>query len=869
MTKQVLPNQPGIKVAAIEEATRLFDKFNDTSFDYPRDKSLADLFYEQTEKTPGNVALIYEDKEYTYASLNAISNQFADYLGQTYDIGPDDLVGVMLDRSEWMIIAVLGIIKAGGAYVPIDSDYPEDRINYIKEDSAYTVLVDAHELNRFKSSMAKYSIQNIKNGLKSFNLVYCIYTSGSTGKPKGVLVEHRNLVNLIWSQKEVYKMTPDERVLQFTTITFDPSAEQIFIAFLTGAALVVINKFTLLDIKAFEKYIIAKKVTHIHAVPAYLAELSIADMSCVKRVITGGESCLPALASKWSSQCTFINEYGPTETTVTSTEYVLDKGGNPYSFIPIGRPVANTQIHILNENKELVPFGEIGEIYIGGDGVTRGYLNRPELNAERFIQNPVKPGDRIYRTGDIGRWLPDGNIEYLGRIDDQVKIRGYRIELDEIRTVLEEHPKVSAAVVVARVISGDTKELIAYTIGTAKASELNAYLKSRLPAYMVPGYYVEMESWPLSSTGKVDKKVLPMPAEHYSERADFAEPGSELEKQLAVIWQKKLNLEQIGIDDNFFDLGGDSLAAIGTVGHINTVLGFNLNLATLYRLPTIRQLANKIETNDLFDIDPIVLLKEGTGTPLFIFPQWDSYPTVFDEFVKSYQGNNPLYGIIYTEDHEDFPYESLQEYVRFIIGHIKKLYPQGPYGVLGYSIGGRIIFEAAVQLQQDGNQLDMVAVISDSPPLRLKGLFLSREVRDAIMLLRKTKPGLKVKYLHRRLPRLIELVVKGKQDTQPVQLEVGTQNRINEIYLAYGTKQRYKGELLLIHEPSPDHGKPYEFQQPEVYRYSILPKLWYKYIDGNVVQKIMDVGHSDFLKQPAVTEVANIVYNYLKGNKLE
>jgi thioesterase domain-containing protein/acyl carrier protein len=379
---------------------------------------------------------------------------------------------------------------------------------------------------------------------------------------------------------------------------------------------------------------------------------------------------------------------------------------------------------------------------------------------------------------------------------------------------------------------------------------------------------VEIESWPLSNAGKVDKKVLPMSAERYNERADFAEPGSELEKQLAVIWQKKLNLEQIGIDDNFFDLGGSSLAAVGTIGQINNELGFNLNLTILYQLPTIRQLANKIETKDIFDIDPIILLKEGTGTPLFIFPQWGSYPTAFNEFVKTYQGNNPLYGIIYPQDHQDFPYKSLQEYAKFIIGHIKKLYPQGPYSLLGYSIGVRIIFEVAVQLQQVGIQLDMVAAVSDSPPLPLKRLFLSREVRDAIMVLRKIEPGLKLKYLHRRLPRLIELVVKGKQDPPPVQLEVLTQSRISAIQREYGTKQKYKGELLLIHEPSPTQGKPHEFQQPEVYRYSILPKLWYKYIDGNIVQKIMHVGHSDFLKQPAVTELTNVVHNYLKGNKL-
>jgi len=849
------------------EGNQLFDGLNNTFFDYPKNKSLVDLFHEQVNKTPNNIALIFENTELTYSELNAVSNQFADYLSQSYAIKPDDLVGMMLDRGEWMIIVILGILKAGGAYVPIDPDYPQDRINYIKDDCACKVFVNYDELDRFRLSKDKYSTQNKKNDLTSSNLVYCIYTSGSTGNPKGVLVEHRNVVNLLWSQKEVYKMTPDERVLQFSTITFDPSAEQIFIAFLTGAALVMINKYTLLDVKAFERYIIAKRVSHIHAVPTYLAELTIKDMSQVKRVVTGGESCLPALAAKWNNQCTFINEYGPTETTITSVEYVFEKSGNPYSFIPIGRPVANTQIHIFDENKQLVPFGEIGELYIGGDGVTRGYLNRPELTRERFIENPHKKGDRIYRTGDLGRWLPDGNIEYLGRIDDQVKIRGYRIELDEVSAVLERHPKVTAAVVVARVISGDDKELVAYVTGTAETAELNEHLKSQLPPYMVPGYYVQLEAMPLTSNGKIDKKNLPLPTERYHEiRADFVAPESELEKTLADIWQKTLNIEQIGIDDGFFDLGGTSLAAVRTIAQVNTAFGSSLSSTVLYQLHTIRGLAQKLDTNGLPDVNPILLLKEGTGTPLFIFPPWSSYPTIFNEFVNSYNGPNPLYGIIYTEDHENFPYKSVQEYVQFIIGHIKNLYPNGPYSLLGYSLGARTVFEVALQLQQAGNKLDMLAAISHFPAYPSKRLFLSRRILDEIRVFRKIKPSLKFKYLYLRLPYFIKLLIQGKQNHPEIVLEVETQNRIFEIHDSYETHKKYRGDLLLIYEPSPD-GDESEFRKVQVYRNSIFRELWSKYIDGNIIEKIVETRHIDFFKQPVVKEVADIINSYLNDKK--
>lgn len=846
------------------DQTHLFNEFNNTFFDYPKEKSLVDLFYDQVKKTPDNIALIFEETEYSYLELNAVSNQLADYLSQTYKIKPDELVGMMLDRSDWMIIAILGILKAGGAYVPIDPDYPQERINYIMDDSACKVLVDKNELETFKLTRGRYSKENIDRGLKSNNLVYCIYTSGSTGNPKGVLVEHRNVVNLLWSQKEVYKMTSDERVLQFSTITFDPSAEQIFVPFLTGAALVAISKFTLMDVKALEKYIIAKKISHIHSVPTYLAELSVEDMSCVKRVVTGGESCLPALAAKWSNHCTFVNEYGPTETTITSVEYILEKTSNPYSFIPIGRPVANTQIYIFDENKQFLPFGEIGEIYIGGDGVTRGYLNRPELTKEKFIENPHKPGDRIYRTGDMGRWLPDGNIEYLGRIDDQVKIRGYRIELDEISTVLEKHPKVNAAIVVARVVSGEDKELVAYATGTAETSELNDHLKKHLPSYMVPGYYVRMDALPLTSNGKVDKKNLPLPAERYHEQQkDFVAPATELEKILAEIWQNILNIKQIGVDDNFFDLGGSSLAAVRVIGRINQETKKNLGLTSLYQLSTIRLLARKIEAKDFEDLNPILLLKEGVGTPLFIFPPWSSYPTIFNDFVSNYTGDNPLYGIIYTEDSDDFPFKNVQQYVKFLIDHIKKIHPSGPYGLLGYSLGARTILEVAIQLQEAGDGVSFLGAISHFPAYPAKRPLVSRRILDEIRVFRDISTGLKFKYLRYRLPYFVKLLLKGNHDAPEIVLEVESQNHIYAIHDCYATAKRYHGDLVLVYEPSPD-GDTSEYKKVQVYRNSIFKKLWSKYIDGEIIVKIVETKHIDFFKAPVVKEVISIVRSYMK-----
>ncbi|MDB5154537.1 MAG: non-ribosomal peptide synthetase [Mucilaginibacter sp.] len=846
------------------EEHKLLNELNNTAFEYPKNKSLIDLFEDQVKKTPGNTAIIFEDLELRYDELNGLSNQLGDYLRKNYRVKPDDLIGIKLERSQWMIAAMLGVLKAGGAYVPIDPDYPQERISYMVNDSACKVLIEEQELEKFKKSQSKYNPENQETGLQAHHLVYCIYTSGSTGNPKGVLVEHRNVVNLIWSQQKVYNITADERVLQFTTIAFDPSAEQIWIAFLTGAALVVINQKTLVDIKALENYIIAKKVSHIHTVPAYLAELSIKDMGSVKRVITGGESCSPLLAERWKGCCMFINEYGPTETTITSMEYKADPADNYPVFVPIGRPVGNTYIYILDDHQHLLPFGAIGEIYIGGDGVTRGYLNRPELTAEKFIKNPYRPGELMYRTGDIGRWLADDNVEYLGRIDDQVKIHGYRIELDEISSVLQKHPKVKTAIVIARAIKGTDKELAAYTTGKAEAAELRDYLKEQLPVYMVPGYYVHMESMPLTSNGKIDRKLLPLPDKrHHQKHDNFAPPATVTEKTIASIWQDVLNIEAIDIDDNFFDLGGSSLMAVKIINQINKKIEVNLSFSSLYQIPTIRQLARKIDTETTDDTSPVILLKQGEGTPLFIFPPWSSYPTIFDEFTNNYSGKNPLYGIIYTEDTEHFPYKTVQEYAQYIIAHIKMLYPTGPYGLLGYSLGARTVLETAIQLQQTPNEVVFLAVISHFPTYPSKRILSNRRILDEIRTFSKINLGLKFKYLYFRLPHFSKLLINGKHNLLEFTVEIESQKKILEIHEVYETDLKYNGDLLLIHETRPD-GDAAEFKKAQVYRNSILKKLWKKYINGKIIIKIIECRHVDFFKKPAVEEVAGIVESHIK-----
>ena len=469
----------------------------------------------------------------------------------------------------------------------------------------------------------------------------------------------------------------------------------------------------------------------------------------------------------------------------------------------------------------------------------------------------------MYKTGDIGCWLPDGNIECMGRSDDQVKIRGFRIELDEISAALQAHDKVKEAVVVARVVSGEEKELIAYVTGGAKASDLRSFLKEQLPIYMVPTYYVNIKAIPLTSNGKIDRKSLPMPNEsHRPKLENSAIAITDTQKKLAGAWQEVLNITNIGIDDNFFDLGGSSMVAIRAVDKINSATGAALTVAGLYQLPTIRQLAEKIDANSTDDVSPILLLKKGEGMPIFIFPPWSSYPTIFMEFVHSFKGKNPLYGIIYTEDTERFPFNTLQDYSRYIVLHIKKLYPGGSLGLIGYSMGARTILEVAIQLQQTNHKIGLLAAISYFPAFPQKGMLLSRRMRDEIRIFKHINVGNKLKYLHTRIPHLVKLAIKGEKEGQDVKVDIETQKRILDLHETYEPMYKYNGNVVLIYESSPD-GHPSEYKKIQVYRNSIFKRLWAEHISGHVFVKIVDTKHVDFFKLPAARKVADIIESFL------
>ncbi|WP_281322352.1 non-ribosomal peptide synthetase [Flavobacterium aestivum] len=598
------------------EKVKLVLDFNATSADYQEEKTIIDLFEEQLEKAPDNIAVVFEEKELTYKELNEQANQLADYLRKSYAIQSGDLVGIKLERSEKIIIAILGILKSGAAYVPIDSSYPQERIEYIEKDSNCKIVIDEDIFGLLDKNKQEYSFVNAGKINASGDLAYIIYTSGTTGNPKGVMVEHKNVINLINSQTKQFKIDEKERILQLSNFSFDASVEQTFLALLNGASLYILPRKVLLDENELDAFVFENKITHFHSVPSVVSKLKPSNKFSLKRVLSGGDICPEKLAESWSSICDFYNKYGPTETTVTSIEFLFNKN-MPFS---IGRPISNTQVYILNSTLLPTPLGVAGKIYISGAGVTRGYLNKPELTAEKFIENPFITGTKMYDTGDVGRWLPDGNIEFLGRNDHQVKIRGFRIELGEIETnLLQYSSDLKQVVVQAKEVNGE-KLLVAYYVTNAEIDKaaLRSYLLGKLPEYMVPSFFVVLDSLPLTPNGKIDRKALPSISGEDIIRREYVEPRNETEQCMAEIWQEVLGLEKVGITDNFFELGGHSLIVAQVINRLSKQLNKTVSFKSFFSSPTIESLCKELNQNEFIAIPQA--------------PVMDSYPLTASQY---------------------------------------------------------------------------------------------------------------------------------------------------------------------------------------------------------------------------------------------
>ncbi|MBN3878012.1 amino acid adenylation domain-containing protein [Nostoc sp. JL23] len=736
-----------LSLLTVQERQELLIDWNDTKRDYSGNKCFHQLFEAQVQETPDAIALnarsanalVFGDEQLSYKELNIRSNQLAHYL-KKLGVVPDVLVGICVERSPEAIVALLGILKAGGAYLPLDPSLPQERLDFMLEDAQVSVLLTQEKLlkhfedfsnpiiciDKDWATITQHSQENPTNCVKYNNLAYIIYTSGSTGKPKGVLLQHQGLSNLAASQIEVFNIQPINRILQFASLSFDASIFEIVMALQTGATLYLANKESLLPGQPLLKLLREKAITHITLPPAVLAVLATESLPALQTIICAGESCTDDIVKRWwNSQRRFFNAYGPTEATVWSTvaeiSHIIEKP-------PIGRPIPNTQIYILDKHLQPLPIGITGELYIAGEGLAQGYLNCPELTTEKFVPNPFndKKGARLYKTGDLARYRPDGNIEFLGRIDNQVKIRGFRIELSEIETVLSKHQSVQKAVVIVKENISGNKYLVAYIVLNVEmqnfSSLLRKFLKEKLPEYMLPKAFVMLDSLPLTASGKVDRLALTeldSPASGLIDKT-FIPPRTSTESTLAKIWAEVLNIEHVGIYDNFFDLGGDSLLTVRLMKQIHKHFERELPLSSLFLNPTIESLATSLSSQgDSLPWSPLVPIQPAGSSPAF-FCVHPIFGVVFPyyELAQNLGKNQPFYGLQPIGlDGESSPLTRIEDMAAHYIEALRRVQPKGPYFLGGWSFGGWVAFEMAQQLQKSGEEVALLAVLDTLAPI--------------------------------------------------------------------------------------------------------------------------------------------------------
>ncbi len=795
---------------------RQFAEWNRTETQYPRELCMHELVEAQVARTPNASAVEHGSLSLTYRELNQRANQLAHFL-EKRGIGPESKVGICLRRSLELPVALLAVLKSGAACVPLDPAYPKERLTYMLEDSQTSlVLTQAGllaEVTDFDAEVvnldadwklfAGESREDVRSGVKPENLAYVIYTSGSTGKPRGVLLTHSGLVNHNVAAAQLFGLTPADRMAQFASISFDIAVEEIFPTWIAGGALVVREEDASLAVGDFLRWVEEKHVTALDLPTAYwhelvreLSESALGLPESLRMVIVGGEKASSAALATWRKlagpRVRWVNTYGPTETSVIVTSFEPKASEEIPAVLPIGRPIANTRIYILGKNLQPLPVGIAGDLYVAGPGLARGYLNRPEITTEKFIPDPFckEPGARMYKTGDLARYLASGEIEFAGRTDDQVKIRGYRVELEEIEAVLGAHSGVREVVVVARENASGEKSLVAYVVPSREqvptASEIRSYLKQKLPHYMVPSAFVLLEAMPKTPNGKVDKRAMPAPkASDLAEAQEYVAPTDELETQLTKIWETVLDKKPIGIRDNFFELGGHSLLAARLMHRIEQSLGQRLPLAALLQAPTVEQLSGLLRQekwssswSSLVAIQP-----EGSRPPFFCVHGVGGNVVGFRDLARHLGPDQPFYALQPQGlDGKRACLTSIPEMAERYIQEIRRVQPEGPYRIGGYSFGGLVAYEMAQQLEAQGEEVALLALFDTYPgkmesrgaqlknlltlPLKEQASFVLKKGSFVAMTLRKR---LELQFLPRPLRNVRQACAKaaGEYEVQP------------------------------------------------------------------------------------------------------
>ena len=730
------------------ERHRLLVEWNATEAAYPQDKCVHELFEAQAARTPNAIAVVHEGKRLTYAELNSRANGLARQL-RAIGVRPDDRVAICVERGPEMVVGMLGALKAGGAYLPLDPALPVERLAYILKDAApVSVLTHGPARTALEAALKGLAHQprvvdvedaglrqtdaNLGGdeiGLTSRGLAYVFYTSGSTGQPKGVMVEHAACTNRVAAQEIITPLAENAIFAQKTALGFIDSFFETLVPLAHGNVLAIIPPGLARDARRLGAALSELHVSNLVTIPSLAAMIDLKrdDLSALRHWVMSGEALNRHIAQHIRlhlPNCRLWNVYGSTEVTADATYYEVR--GTEVGSIPIGRPLPNLRIYILDRFLAPVPSGVVGEIYVGGKGVARGYLNRADLTAERFVESPFVAGDRLFRTGDLGRYLADGNIEYVDRTDFQVKIRGFRIELGEIEARLMQHPAVHEAVVLAREDTPGDKRLVAYYTVQPDAEKpdvaaLRWHVAASLPDYMVPTACVHLEALPLNPNGKLDRKALPPPDIDAFAAKPHEPPRGKIEEVLERIFAAALKIERVGRYDDFFELGGDSLLGIGVVFEIEKSLGRKLATASLFSNPTIQGLAADIdregETPKLISLVP--LEPRGSGAPIFMVHMIER------DLTRHLGRRHPVYGLSYglaavsRKDEIRLP-RDIETTASHYIDEMRSVQPRGPYRLIGHSLGGQIAYEMALQLTRAGETVEFLGLIDTDPPGRVE-----------------------------------------------------------------------------------------------------------------------------------------------------
>ena len=888
------PNEKISRLNLLSEAERqqlLFD-WNKTETAYPREKCIHELFATQVETTPDSIVAIFGGQQLTYRDLNERANQLANHLRKS-GVGPDVLVAICVERSIEMLVGFLGILKAGGAYVPLDSEYPAERLAFMIEDAQSPVLLTIEKFAaRFSGQKSKMlrldsdwemisreSKTAPPNQTTSENLAYVIYTSGSTGKPKGVAVPHRAIARLVFNTNYI-QLDSSDRIAQASNSSFDAATFEIWGALLHGGKLIGFDKDLILSPNDLAEQLERQKISVIFLTTALfnqIAEDAPHAFRSVKNVLFGGEAVDP----KWVKQILakgppkrLLHVYGPTESTTFASWFEVREVPTDATTIPIGKPLSNTTFYVLDQTLEITPIGFPGELHIGGDGLARGYFNRPELNATKFISNPFATGKNslLYKTGDLVRYLPDGNIEFIGRIDHQVKIRGFRIELQEIETILKQHSNVKDALVVVHQENKD-KRLVSYFVAAMNpapsAEELRRFLKEKVPDYMVPSVFVALEKFPLNLNGKIDRHALPAPE---VVRADElrSTPLSSLEKKLQEIWENVIGRKPIGVQDNFFDLGGHSLLAVKLFAQIEKQLGKKLPLALLFQSPTVEQLAKAISGDISITADSclIEIQPDGSRPPIFwlhtLGGGGGGGVLRYQKLAQLLGPDQPSYGLVAPSE----PFAQMEAMATHYIQEMRKVQPVGPYHLSGYCFGGVVAFEIAQQLLAAGEEVGLLAVLDSSPANVADGRTLSANARHLFTSL----PKRVERFFHQEPSQMLAgLKRKSKQLERMLSALIGHNHagtHRNEIPLeevidmsnypaGYQRYAEVHWKALLNYFPKVYPGKIVLFETSKSPDNLTVESIWKSLSPGGVEVKRIPSTHEQMLDDPYVRMVAD------------